>query len=202
LPRPAEAAAQLHTKVVSNAEELAQVFAVRAAVYMSEQQCPYEEEFDGNDYSASHILGMVDDRPVGCVRIRWFAGFAKGERMTVLRQYRGCGIGDLIARRAFELVRRKGYSRYYVHAQRRLVHHWASYGMKPKSNRIFHFSDHEYVAMVMELPPAEDALTEDSDPLVLLRPEDDFDHPGVLERSAVRPPTNPIGGLQQEPRRQ
>jgi hypothetical protein len=29
--------------------------------------------------------------------------------------------------------------------------------------------------------------------MILLRPEDDFDHPGILERSAERPATNPIG---------
>ncbi len=184
---------ELTTKVVSTAEELMQVFAVRAAVYMAEQQCPYEEEFDGNDYCGTHILGLVDGKPAGCVRIRWFADFAKAERMTVLKSYRGTGIGDLIARRAFEHVSRKGYRRYYVHAQRRLVRHWEKYGLRPTSNRIFHFSDHEYVAMVLELDPPENAITEDTDPMVLLRPEDDFDHPGILEKSAERPPTNPIG---------
>ena len=65
--------------------------------------------------------------------------------------------------------------------------------MRPTSNRIFHFSDHEYVSMVLELEPSPDAITEDTDPMVLLRPEDDFDHPGILEKSAERPPTNPIG---------
>ncbi len=183
----------LTTKVVSSAEELMQVFAVRAAVYMAEQECPYEEEFDGNDYCGTHILGLVDGKPAGCVRIRWFAGFAKAERMTVLKPFRGTGIGDLIAKRAFEHVSRKGYRRYYVHAQRRLVRHWEKYGMRPTSNRIFNFSDHEYVAMVLELEPPEDAITEETDPMILLRPEDDFDHPGILERSAERPATNPIG---------
>src|SRR5690606_19343434 len=128
-------------KMVSNGEELMQVFAIRSAVYMAEQQCPYEEEFDGNDYTGTHILGLVDGKPAGCVRIRWFAGFAKGERMTVLKKYRGTGIGDVIAEKAFDLVRRKGYCRYYVHAQRRLVPHWEKFGMRPKSNQVFHFSD-------------------------------------------------------------
>ena len=47
--------------------------------------------------------------------------------------------------------------------------------------------------MVLELEPPENAITEDTDPMILLRPENDFDHPGILEQSAQRPPTNPIG---------
>lgn len=184
---------ELTAKIVTTAEELMQVFAVRAAVYMSEQQCPYEEEFDGNDYCGTHILGLVDGRPAGCVRIRWFADFAKAERMTVLKPYRGTGMCELMSQRAFDLVSRKGYRRYHVHAQRRLMGHWEKYGMRATSNKIFHFSDHEYVAMVLELEPPENAITMDTDPMILLRPENDFDCPGVLERSAERPPTNPIG---------
>lgn len=184
---------ELDTRVVSTADDLMQVFAVRAAVYMAEQHCPYDEEFDGNDYCGTHILGLVDGKPAGCVRIRWFADFAKAERMTVLKPYRGTGVCELISQRAFDLVSRKGYRRYHVHAQRRLVRHWEKYGMQQLSNKIFHFSDHEYVAMVLELEPPENAITMDTDPMVLLRPEGDFDRPGILEKSMERLPTNPIG---------
>jgi predicted GNAT family N-acyltransferase len=179
---------------VTNAEELMQVFAIRSAVYMAEQRCPYEEEFDGNDYTGTHILGLVGNRPAACVRVRWFAGFAKGERMTVLRPYRGSGIVNHVLDKAFDLAQRKGYRRFYVHAQRRLVNHWTKFGLRPKSNQIFHFSDHEYIAMVRDLPALEDdAITEDTDPMVLLRSEDDFDSPGILEQSTEREPTNPVG---------
>jgi predicted GNAT family N-acyltransferase len=64
-------------KLASTADELAQCYALRAAVYMGEQHCPYAEEFDGNDLSASHVMLYVDGEPAACMRIRWFAGFAK-----------------------------------------------------------------------------------------------------------------------------
>ena len=38
-----------------------------------------------------------------------------------------------------------------------------------------------------------DALGFDTDPMVLLRPEGDWDRPGILDRSAGRPATNPLG---------
>ena len=44
--------------------------------------------------------------------------------------------------------------------------------------------------MVVEGAPPPDALTLESDPMVLLRPEGAWDEAGVLDRSADRPATN------------
>jgi hypothetical protein len=55
----------------------------------------------------------------------------------------------------------------------------------------FTFSDHEYVETIRELTPPADAVTIDSDPMVILRPEGAWDRPGVLDHSAGRPATNP-----------
>ncbi len=49
---------------------------------------PYEEEFDGNDFSSTHLLGYVGDEPAGCLRIRYFASFAKIERLAVRHEFR------------------------------------------------------------------------------------------------------------------
>ncbi len=179
------------TKIVGNAEEMAQVLAIRAAVYLAEQACPYDEEFDGNDYSATHVLGLVDGRPAACVRWRWFADFAKGERMAVLPGYRGSGVSGRILDRSFELCRRKGYRRVLVHAQRHLVRHWQKFGFRVKNDQVFRFSDFEYVTMVRDLPADPQALNADSDPMLLIRPDEDPDRPGVLERSAQRQTPRP-----------
>ena len=179
------------TKIVSNAEEMAQVLAIRSAVYLAEQACPYEEEFDGNDYSATHVLGLVGGRPAACVRWRWFADFAKGERMAVLPSYRGSGVSARVLDRSFELCRRKGYRRVLVHAQRHLVRHWQKFGFRIKSDEVFRFSDYDYVTMVRDLPADDRALTADSDPMLLIRPDEAPDRPGVLERSAQRQTPRP-----------
>ena len=39
---------------------------MRSAVYIGEQECPYEEEFDGNDLAATHLIGYVGNEPAGC----------------------------------------------------------------------------------------------------------------------------------------
>ncbi len=70
-------------EVVRSMDEMTRVIAIRGAVYMGEQRCPFEEEFDGNDFSATHLICHKDGEPVGCMRIRYFAGFAKLERLAV-----------------------------------------------------------------------------------------------------------------------
>jgi hypothetical protein len=46
--------------------------------------------------------------------------------------------------------------------------------------------------MVLDLEPGPDAITLDSDPYVIIRPEGDWDRPGVLDISAARAVTSPL----------
>jgi hypothetical protein len=46
--------------------------------------------------------------------------------------------------------------------------------------------------MVLDLEPCADAITLDSDPYVIIRPEGDWDRPGVLDISSGRPVTSPL----------
>ena len=43
-------------KVAGSIEEMMQAFTIRSAVFMADQNCPYAEEFDGNDFSATHVV--------------------------------------------------------------------------------------------------------------------------------------------------
>ncbi|HSC61709.1 MAG TPA: GNAT family N-acetyltransferase [Rhizomicrobium sp.] len=182
----------IRTIIASTAEHIQQVFAVRAAVFMSEQDCPYEEEFDGNDYCAAHILGLVDGRPGAAIRIRYFSDFAKLERLAVLKPCRGTPVTRAIIETAVEICRRKGYSRLYGHSQARLVGFWQKHGFKVLGRkREFVFSDHAYVEIVRTLLRHDDAITMDSDPYLIIRPEGAWDSPGILEQSSTRPITSP-----------
>ena len=104
-------------KLASTSDELMQCYALRAAVFMGEQQCPYWEEFDGNDYSASHVMLYVDGEPGASMRIRWFAGFAKLERAVILKRYRSMGLFLPFVDWVKEFARKKGYPRAYLHSQ-------------------------------------------------------------------------------------
>ena len=170
-----------------------QAFAVRSAVFLSEQNCPYAEEFDGNDFTATHVLGLVGTEPAATMRIRYFADFAKPERLAVRKEFRKSGITAEVINFGVELCRRQGYHKLYGHAQVRLLPFWQRYGFRPTGKDSFVFSDHEYVEILCDLEPHPEAITGAEDPLVMIRPEGDWDRPGVLDHSAARPATNPTG---------
>ena len=117
-------------RVVRSMDEMARVIAIRSAVYMGEQHCPFEEEFDGNDFSATHLICHRGHEPVGCMRIRYFADFAKLERLAVRNESRNSGIAGQIVDAAVELCRKKGYRVLYAHSQKRLLKFWEQRGFE------------------------------------------------------------------------
>jgi predicted GNAT family N-acyltransferase len=176
--------------VARTLEDLMQVVAVRALVYIGEQACPYEEEYDGNDFAgATHLILRCGSEPVGVARIRWFAGFAKLERMAIRPGHRGLPKLMILAKAAFDLAERKGYRRLMGHADERIVPFWMRcFGGRRREGRDqVSFSEHSYTELEFTLTPPADSISMDVDPMVLLRPEGAWDRPGVLDRSLERP---------------
>jgi predicted GNAT family N-acyltransferase len=178
--------------VARTMEDLSRVIALRAAVYMAEQACPYEEEFDGNDLSATHLIGYVGDEPAGCLRIRYFADFAKIERLAVRAEYRNTRMAFALVRAGIELARVKGYRRLYGHAQKRLVGFWGRFGFRVfEGAQELVFSDFDYVEMLLEAEPHPQAIGLGIDPYVIIRPEGRWHRDGILDRSRSRAVTRP-----------
>jgi hypothetical protein len=46
--------------------------------------------------------------------------------------------------------------------------------------------------MVLDIEPSADAITLESDPYVIIRPEGDWDRPGVLDLSSTRAASSPL----------
>ena len=168
------------------------VTTIRGAVYMAEQECPYDEEFDGNDFSATHLIGYAGNEPAACLRIRYFADFVKMERLAVRRECRKTRLAFKVVRAGIELCRAKGYGKIYGHSQKRLLNFWSRFGFRPfEGGREFVFSDFDYVEVSLDLAPHPKAISIGVDPYVMIRPEGRWHVPGILERSAIRPVTRP-----------
>jgi predicted GNAT family N-acyltransferase len=184
-------------KVARSLSDIMHVTAIRSSVFIGEQVCPFDEEFDGNDFCATHLIGYRGQEPIACVRIRWFANFAKLERLAVRHEFRNTRMSFSIVRAAIELIRRKGYTRIYGQAQDRLLKWWCFFGFRPVPKRVdLVFSDFSYTEIVMDLDPHPEAITTDTDPYVIIRPEGKWDNPGVLDKSASRPVTSPQHNVQ------
>lgn len=172
-------------KIVRNSEERLQAYAIRAIVYLGEQQCPWDEEFDGNDDAATQVLGLSGGEPFATARIRWFAGFAKLERLAIRQSFRGRGHGHDLLAYLLAICAEKGFAKAYLHAQARLEPFYARHGFE-RRGAAFVFSDHHYVEMAASIAPDSGAVTLADGPMVLNRPEGEWGRPGVLDRSVQR----------------
>ena len=173
-------------------DDLMRVAAIRNSVYIGEQECPYDEEYDGNDLSATHLLAYIGDEPVGCLRLRFFADFAKFERVAIRKEFRKSRAAIKLVQAGLKFCQKKGYRRVIGHAQTRLASFWTRFGFRPLEGREhFVFSDYDYVEMVAELEVDPDAVILGADPYLMIRPEGRWHVPGILESSASRAATSP-----------
>lgn len=178
---------RLGVTVVHGLDDLLKVICIRAATYVAEQDCPLAEELDGNDFTATHLLGYVGAEPAGCLRIRYFAKFAKLERLAVISRFRQSRLAFHLIRAGIAFCRTKGYRRLYGQAEPRVVKLWEHFGFRPRTNEAtLSFSGLEFIEGDLELAADPGALTSTSDPYVLVRPEGQWDRPGVLDRCARR----------------
>ncbi|MCY0146485.1 GNAT family N-acetyltransferase [Hoeflea sp. G2-23] len=119
-------------RVVGGFDDMMRVAAIRSAVYIGEQACPFDEEFDGNDLAATHLLALIDNEPVGCMRLRFFGDFAKLERLAVRKEYRRSRTAFELVRASVALCKEKGYRRIYGHAREDYLDFWQHFGFKLK----------------------------------------------------------------------
>lgn len=119
------------TRVVSTLDERQMVVAVRAAVYLGKPGWDYAHTFDANDHCSTHLLTWVNREPAGTVRVRWFASFARIERIAVLPEFRSLACLNSLARGALRMCRKKGYDRVGGLAYPELVNFWRRHGGEP-----------------------------------------------------------------------
>lgn len=80
---------------VLNADTLQEVFNIRRRVFVDEQNCPPELEWENDDVSI-HFLATVNKVPAGAARWRQTDKGYKLERFAVLKQFRGRGVGKAL----------------------------------------------------------------------------------------------------------
>lgn len=118
-------------KIVGTDQEYAQAMDVRRQVFVKEQAIPEQKEYDGNDHCASHVLALDNGKPVGTMRIRYFNGFVKFERMCVLPPYRKTDLSEQIMRHGMIFAATKGYDKVYGVCKKELLPRWKKDGFEP-----------------------------------------------------------------------
>lgn len=110
----------ISVRCTKDPRDLERAIEVRRIVFVDEQHVREDEEVDGLDDACEHFVAEIDDRVVGTARMRpkpEDPSVAKAERVAVLRDLRGAGVGRAIMAALEAEARVRGYTKVLLAAQ-------------------------------------------------------------------------------------
>jgi len=138
---------QIKVERVSNEEDLQRVFSIRRKVFVDEQNCPPELEWEFEDESV-HFLGKINGVPAGASRWRKTDKGYKLERFAVLKEFRRKGMGQaLVAAVLNDIPQEAEYV--YLHAQLDAMLLYAKFGFE-KAGEQFEEAGIQHFKMVLQ----------------------------------------------------
>jgi predicted GNAT family N-acyltransferase len=121
------------TKLNYGDPALTEAFAIRRKVFVDEQHCPADLEYENDDVS-THFLAMSDGVPCGAARWRQTANGIKLERFAVLPEYRGRGVGAHLLEAVLADVPRSA-KKIYLNAQLSAMDFYLRFRFMPVGER-------------------------------------------------------------------
>jgi predicted GNAT family N-acyltransferase len=103
----------MHIEQASTKSQILDHFSIRGKVFILEQNVPWEEEYDHNDYTAILFNAYEDDQIIGVARL--YAG--KIGRIAVLQNYRGQGIGSQLVTACENEAKKQSFTKVKLAAQ-------------------------------------------------------------------------------------
>lgn len=103
----------------ARAEELHACLEVRRRVFIEEQAVPEDLEVDGLDGACTHFIALDEGAAIGTARLRPLVEqpAAKAERVAVLAERRGQGVGARLMQALEDEARRLGLDAVVLNAQ-------------------------------------------------------------------------------------
>lgn len=130
---------------VKQKADLEKAFAIRKIVFVDEQNCPPELEWE-HEAESTHFLALKDGQPCGACRWRKTDNGYKLERFAVLKEFRGAGIGmALVAEALSDLPKDAGYI--YLNAQLEAMALYSRFGFVSEGDQ-FEEAGIQHVKMV------------------------------------------------------
>jgi predicted GNAT family N-acyltransferase len=132
-----------HVKLIENNPDLVEAFEIRRIVFVIEQQCPPEEEYDEHEKTSLHFICKYNGVNAGTCRYRKTEKGYKLERYAVLEKFRGNGCGSALLLYAIDHVKQADASAgttdcpIYLHAQEHAMPFYEKHGFKAEGDRFF-----------------------------------------------------------------
>lgn len=94
---------------VETLEDMDKARYIRTEVFVKEQKCPAEEEFDNYDNTAIHFIAFYDGKLASCARLLTVnESIYKIGRIAVLSQFRKKGIGKKMCMHIIDKIKSLG----------------------------------------------------------------------------------------------
>ncbi len=103
---------------------------LRRQVFMGEQGVSLEDEFDGRDQDAAHMVSIQNNQVVGVLRILWLPEHAKIGRFAVSKLQREQGIGSRLFQSALLYIQRQDIEKVMLEAQLDRVGFYENFGFE------------------------------------------------------------------------
>ena len=162
------AAVETSVTMIKSLEEMEKAYEIRRQVFMEEQGEPEDEQFDGNDFCAAHLLAFWKGQPVGTMRLRMVSGSDGGtiiwERLSILREAREGNpwLFRKILKAARHYTDLMGVKNVIgIVEDQKLMRFWQIYGGKLTSEEPLDFRGHKYrpIRLTIERPESGDLPT-------------------------------------------
>lgn len=105
---------KIRVRVADWQKDNADLRRISEAVFIAEQSVPPELEWDAEDVEAVHFLAFEGDYAIGTARLLPDGHIG---RVSVLKDWRGLKVGDLLMRAAIEQAESQGLNRQLLTAQ-------------------------------------------------------------------------------------
>ncbi|WPY00233.1 GNAT family N-acetyltransferase [Candidatus Trichorickettsia mobilis] len=86
-------------------QDIEECLKIRRKVFIEGQNVPEEEELDGLDHDSDHYIIRLNDVTSGTARIRYIQNKAKIERVAILTEYQGQGLGKKLMEYLIKAIR-------------------------------------------------------------------------------------------------
>ncbi|MFP7494763.1 GNAT family N-acetyltransferase [Terribacillus saccharophilus] len=103
--------------VAENSIQQQDAFQVRTLVFVEEQKVPADLEIDELENESIHFVGYEDGIPGAAGRMRFVDGYAKLERICILKDFRGKRYGNDLMWTMEEEAKKRGMKKAKLNAQ-------------------------------------------------------------------------------------
>ena len=173
--------------VVRNLSDFMKSLDLRRTVFVKNGGVPESEEFDGNDFTATHFLAKVGGKPAATCRMRYFGDFVRLERACVAPEFAHLHLFASVWDFVKNFAEEKGFKTGYCLCEKEYLPHWEKQGFKLiKSATPLKIGQRTLYPVLYRFNPPKDAVQLNSNPEYMVAPEGKWPTSSSVATAAIR----------------